>query len=852
MTWRFEVFPALMLAAALVLPVAMLGAGTSHADELDPSEAEEGDGLVQLDFNDAELATIIDAISKMTKRNFIYDERVRGKVTIKSPTRITQEQAYAVFESVLQVKGFTTVETPGGALKIIPVRDAKQSNIETAKSVLAPPNTDRFVTRLIPLRYIDAQSITTTLKPLISKDGSIEAYEPTNMVILTEAATNIRRMLAIMEAIDIETYQDELAVFKIEHADARTLAEQVSEIYGAQFSSTGTSRSSSSSRRSRSSSSSKAADNKGSGPTGHDKVRLMTDERTNSVIALAPRVQMQDVRELIRRLDIPVSGAGKIHVYYLQHADAEELALTLSSLVSGTLSSPSSTARGGQGATSLSAVVQELADGVKITADPATNSLVIQSRREGFETISEVIAKLDIERPQVLIEALIMEVDITNSESLGTAGFLDFLNGKSRLSTVIAPSTLGAGLVGGPVGAAVAGGAPLIAGFARDAFTTDPEGNITGGHQITTIIHAAAGNSGTNIISAPHILTMDNEEAEIRIGQNIPIITSRVQSAGGIVTTDPSEPNRLATSVNVERQDIGVTLRVTPQITEGNSLRLEIFQEITSINVGLAASDLLGSAENVGVPLSSRQIENVVVVRDGETVVIGGLLSDEYQDTVSKVPWLGDIPILGWAFKSSKRELKKINLLVFLTPHIIRSPEDLELETIIKREDFAEASQEGLQWSDRERAADRKRQKAAMKAGEEYIPAGDNPVRNALVGLAGRYPEERIGEIEADDAALRAAIEAARLAALHPPEFAVQALLGRDVDDAVNTLQRLIDEGYDGTLVSNDVTGTVHFELQIGPFPTIEAAERASKSVRDVHGLEPFVVVLSQEAAEEP
>jgi hypothetical protein len=187
-----------------------------------------------------------------------------------------------------------------------------------------------------------------------------------------------------------------------------------------------------------------------------------------------------------------------------------------------------------------------------------------------------------------------------------------------------------------------------------------------------------------------------------------------------------------------------------------------------------------------------------------------------------------------------------------LTPHIIRSPQDLERETIRKREDFAEASQEGLAWSDRERAVERKRQRAAEAAGEAYQPLGDNPVRIAVLAHEANYPEERLGEIEAERARARAEAETARLAALHAPEYAVQALVGRDVDDAIDTLQALIDEGYDGTLVSNDVTGSVHFELQIGPFPTIDAAERASKSMRDVHGLEPFVVVVSEEAAEEP
>jgi general secretion pathway protein D len=304
--------------------------------------------------------------------------------------------------------------------------------------------------------------------------------------------------------------------------------------------------------------------------------------------------------------------------------------------------------------------------------------------------------------------------------------------------------------------------------------------------------------------------------------------------------------------VNVERQDIGVTLRVTPQITEGDSLRMEIYQEISSVILGATAVGFLGDAADVGVPLSKREIENVVVVRNGETVVIGGLLSDEYQDSVSKVPFLGDIPIIGWAFKSSKRELRKINLLVFLTPYIIRSPEDLELESIRKREEFADSSKGGLQWSDRERAVERKRQKAAEAAGEEYEPLGDNPVRIAVLSHEDRYPEERVGEIEAAEASARSEAEAARLAALRAPEYAVQALVGRDVDDAIDKLQALIDEGYDGTLVSNDVGGSVLFELQIGPFPTIDAAERVSKSVHEVHGLEPSVVVVSEEAAEEP
>ena len=219
----------------LVLALALMSGGVSAQDVATgaPEIVVEND-KVQLDFNDVELAVVIETIARITGRNFIYDDRVRGRVTIVSPTEVSVDEAYAVFESVLKVKGFTTVMGPGGALKVIPIRDAKESNIDTIRERRSTPNSDRFVTRLIPLRYIDAEAITNTIKPLVSKDASMVAYPPTNTVILTDAASNIRRILSILDAIDVETYKEELAVIKIEHADASTLADQLSEIYGAE------------------------------------------------------------------------------------------------------------------------------------------------------------------------------------------------------------------------------------------------------------------------------------------------------------------------------------------------------------------------------------------------------------------------------------------------------------------------------------------------------------------------------------------------------------------------------------------------------------------------------------------
>jgi type II secretory pathway component GspD/PulD (secretin) len=489
--------------------------------------------------------------------------------------------------------------------------------------------------------------------------------------------------------------------------------------------------------------------------------------------------------------------------------------------------------------------VSGLAGGNRVNADPATNSLDNQTSKEGFDTISGVIAKLDVERPQVLVEALILEVDVTNSEQLGFTGIFRLINGNTELSTIIAPRTMGQAasgfLMGGPIGAGINAGIPLAQRLLNDTRDgpLDADGNPTGdGRVIDAIITAAAADNGTNIISAPHILTMDNEQAEIRIGQNIPIITSRVDSAAGQV-------NNLASSVNVERQDIGVTLRVTPHITEGDSLRLEIYQEISAINAGLSLA--VGNAEDVGVPLSQRTIENTVIVKDQDTVVIGGLLSDEYQDQISKVPFLGDIPILGWMFKSTNRELRKINLLIFLTPYIIRSPQDMELESIRKREEFANASQDGLEWSDRERQVEKNRQKEALAAGEPYEPKGQNPARIRVLEHEARYPVERIETLHEEKRAEIARIEAEQLAAERAPYFMVAALVSGGEEDAMDALQHVIDAGHDGTLVSTSLNGGMAFEVRVGPFPTIDEARRVKDLVarsRGVRGLSPTILVV--------
>jgi general secretion pathway protein D len=468
-----------------------------------------------------------------------------------------------------------------------------------------------------------------------------------------------------------------------------------------------------------------------------------------------------------------------------------------------------------------------------------------------------VIEQLDISRPQVLVEALIMEVDISDAQDLGFNGIARIVRGDTdyAIGSLTGLGSARPGFGGGSAGDGDGDGdgagdgdgtigdladsvvSSLVAAASKNTLRdTDGDGVIDRGTLITGIITASARDGDAEILSAPHILTTDNEEAEIKVGANIPIITSRVQSAQGI----SQAANDLATSVNVERQDIGVTLRVTPQISEGDNVRLEIFQEITDINDALSQDT--GDPEEVGVSLSNRKVENTVVVADGETVVIGGLISDDYNDTVTKVPWLGDIPFLGWLFKSTTRSLVKTNLLVFLTPHIVRESPELASQTIRKREEFRARSVDPAELEGDEVETEEERRQLAESLGIPR-PSEREPVRATLKSHEFRYPLERMREIEADrrERSARAAEEASRGEA--GPRYAVLAAVFRDERAATDTLTKLLDAGYEGTLVSGESEGTLLFEVRLGPFASLEEAEQAASVARQAFGLDPTVLV---------
>jgi len=462
--------------------------------------------------------------------------------------------------------------------------------------------------------------------------------------------------------------------------------------------------------------------------------------------------------------------------------------------------------------------VTPLAEGVTVTADPATNSLVIQASKEAYETLRGVIDRLDVSRPQVLVEALIVEVDVTDSLDLGVTAALRLING----DTDILFSTGAALLTGGSSGLLAAAVRSQAHDDPGDAFNPTVPGDQNGTN-LKLGISASKSDADVNIVSAPHILTSDNEEAEIRIGQNIPIVTGRTDAATG--------GESLSQAVSVERQDIGITLRVTPQISEGDTVRLQLFQELTEVTESEA-----GNVEDVGVTLTSRKVENTVVVNDGETVVIGGLISESFTDAVSGVPWLADIPYLGWLFKQKAERLRKINLLIFLTPHIVRSADDLEQQTIRKRLEMEDAFGDERQFAE------------LAEYARTSAPSAFS-VKDRLIEHSARYPIERMRELEERRAEKRAehVREVEEEADSEIQRYAVQIATFLDETEAMETLTTLLDAGYDGTLVSNESGGRIVFNVLLGPFDELWEAERAAATLDAAYGYSSFVTVVFED-----
>lgn len=587
---------------------------------------------VVLNFSDVDISTMVKFISDLTGKNFVLDDRVKGKISVYSPSKLTPDEAFNLFTSVLELKGFTLTKV-GKIYKIIPTAAAKQSGMKVLTDGVRGPVNEAYVARVIELEHIAAQEAVTFLQPVVSKDGYISSFGPANMVLVVDSSLNIQKILGILEMIDTDQRRDKAELVFLKNAGAEGAAKVIQEWLKSKDKSV------------------KAA---GQGAGGI----VVPDIRLNALVVFGSDKDKADVKNLVAMLDVvPPSTSSKVNVYYLENADATDVAKVLDGVVKG-ISAPATVP--GQAA---AAPQQSPFEGGKITITPdkATNSLVIMASPNDYQNLLSVIQKLDKRRRQVFVQAVVAEISLDKLKDLGLQWGLFGAASDGKYVSVVGtydPQNTLSQLFS------------VLQGFSQAGITLPTSlGNTP--MNFAAVLHALYANDATNILSTPTILTADNKEAYITVGENVPLLTTSTVITGG------------ATQQSVERKDVGITLKITPQISEGEYVKLDIDQDISAVtpNKGQATD----------IVLSTRKAKTSVVVKDKDTVVIGGLLQDQDIETVNKIPLLGDIPGLGWLFKNTHKERTKTNLLIVLTPRIIRSAADMADVTVTQKQKFGEA-----------------------------------------------------------------------------------------------------------------------------------------------------------------
>ena len=564
-----------------------------------PASAEE----VTLNFSDADLVAVINSVSQITGKNFIIDPRVKGKVTVVSSKPLNENEVYSVFLSILQVHGFATVPTEN-AIKIIPDATAKQSSTPSNPASRNPE--DQLITRVLTIKHINAAQLVPILRPLVAQQGHLAAYPTTNVLIISDRASNILRIDRIIAEMDKEIDSD-IEIIKLNHAFA---AEVVRLLTGLNLT---------------------TPEQKAQAGGG---IKINADERTNSILLIGERTERLKYRAIIADLDSPVESGGNTHVVYLRYADAKNIATILGNVGQQVMKAEAKNVGAGGGTGGAGG------ESVNVQADEESNALVITAPASIYPSLRSVIQQLDIPRAQVHIEAIIAEVSLDTSQEIGVQ-WAAFDEDTALFSSQFSAS-------GTTIGSVIDGNLPdgglLGLGSIQD-----------GGLSFVTLIRALSGDGETNLLSTPSIVTLDNQEAEIIVGQNVPFVTG--QSTGA--SSDTNNP-----FTTVERQDIGISLKVKPQINEGDAITLEIEQEVSSI----AAS----SSGAVDIVTNTRSIRTTVQLEDAEMLVLGGLIDDAYIDNEQKIPLLGDIPIIGALFRASSTQKVKRNLMVFIRSTIIK------------------------------------------------------------------------------------------------------------------------------------------------------------------------------------
>ena len=587
-------------------------------------------------YKDADLGQIVEAVSELTCKNFIIDPRVRAQVTLISATPMNPQEFYETFLAVLQVNSFVAVPA-GKVYKIIPDSTARQLPANDLPDTVSRTS-DEIVTQVIAVKNVSAAQLVPILRPLIPQYGHLAAYPQSNMLIISDRASNVNRMLRIIGRIDQSADQD-IEVVPLEHASAAEVVRVVNALTA-------------------------STAEGGGGPL----IRLVADDRTNSVLIGGDKSQRLRLRALVAHLDTPLESGGDTQVRYLRYADAEKIAAKLKEQLGVAVAQTTP----GQGAAPGGAASADRS--VTLWAEPETNALVITAPPKAMKSLMSIIDKLDIRRAQVQIEAIIVDMTVDKTAGLGVNWAVDGSQDNNVVGGFISP----------------VGGVSIVdlAKAVNDpsSVTTVPSGTTIGvgrfkdtGINFAAILRALRGDSNTNIISTPNIVTMDNQEAQIKVAQEVPFVTGSFTNTGGAGgSVNPFQ--------TIQRQEVGTILKVTPQINEGDSVLLKIEQEASSIAQTSGAGDLTAIT-------NKRTITTNVLVEDGGIIALGGLMQDNVTEGNQRVPFLGRIPLLGHLFKATNSQKTKTNLMVFIRPTILRDDVQAAIMTDSKYEDLRRQQQ---------------------------------------------------------------------------------------------------------------------------------------------------------------
>ena len=628
-----------------------------------------------MDFRDAELSDVVKLMSAQTGRNFIIADSLKAgkKITIISPNPVTQAEAYQAFLSALQMNGLTVVQS-GRFYKIVELSAGAKEPLSPNYGASVPAN-DALVTQVVQLEYVDVSQLKPVLDQLKTANGLIIDYAASNTLIITDTGNSVNRMLSLIKRMDNGSNDGEkLWVYQVQYASVTDMEKLLSQVFQTSKSTT---------RQNR--------NNNAADAGGSDELKvsqIVADERTNKLIIVANERSYEKMKRLILKLDVEIPDLGKINVVHLQNSEAQEIYTALNSLVND-VSSGSSRTGSNNNNTQSQKILQS--DNISIVANESTNDIIVVASPRDFLAIKNVIKELDKPRRQVYVEAAILEVSLERTRDLGIAlhgGNIyetdegdGYYAGRTELNSLssLSPASLflGSGSAPGFL-MALAGPTVEIAGLSLPS--------------IGAVLKALQTNTDVNVLQTPTILTLDNQEAEFSVGERIPYITSTgsnysslLNSLGGNASDSTSALSSLLGSygsTSIERVDVALTLKLKPQINEGGTVRLDIEEEIEEVKPG--GSDLGGPSTR------TRSIKTVVVVPDQQTVVLGGLVKDSESQSVSKVPILGDIPVLGYLFRSTDKTITKQSLLLMLTPYIIESTDDLEKIRRRKQEEHDE------------------------------------------------------------------------------------------------------------------------------------------------------------------